>query len=101
MALTAMREELLQKPLQSRRISCFASLLWRKALAEAASLPSAAWWIKTMSIPPQWRNIKPNKERVTEEVDSEVVAAMTLDQGFRCDNDTSKPVYDSRGLLFI
>ena len=46
-------------------------------------------------------NIKPDKEKSTEKIDSAVATIMALDRAIRCGNDNSASVYDGRGLLFI
>ena len=46
-------------------------------------------------------NIKTDKEKSTEKIDSTVATIMALDLVIRCGNDTSASVYDSRGFLFI
>jgi phage terminase large subunit-like protein len=46
-------------------------------------------------------NIKPDKGKSTERIDSAVATIMALDIAIRCGNDTSESVYDNRGILFI
>ena len=46
-------------------------------------------------------NIKTDKEKSTEKIDSAVAAIMALDRAIRLGNSNSASVYDKRGIMFI
>ncbi len=46
-------------------------------------------------------NIKADKEKSTEKIDSAIATIMGLDSEIRCDMDTSASVYDESGLFII
>ncbi len=46
-------------------------------------------------------NIKADKERFTEKIDSAVATIMALDRAIRCENQNAESLYNSRGISFI
>lgn len=46
-------------------------------------------------------NIKADKEKSTEKIDSAVAMIMGLDRAIRCGNDSGESIYDDRGILFL
>lgn len=46
-------------------------------------------------------NIKADKEKSTEKIDSAVAMIMGLDWATRCGNDSGESIYDDRGILFL